>query len=217
MEQGIIQENKKASLFGMIWSPGEQFGRIRQNPKILVPLLLVTVLYFVGAIPTALSFSLDSIAGIEELTEEQAEIALMVAKTVMIAGSLIIPVLAALFNTVIHLIITSIAKKKVTFKQLFSMNIYIFFIGTLGFLLNALIQQLTGTSSDVLITSLAGVLNSESPILASFEVFTIWQLVLTAIGLNKVGQLSKNASLIIVIIFFLISLGLAAVGALLPS
>ena len=51
-------------------------------------------------------------------------------------------------------------------------------------------------------------------LLGTFELFSIWQLILTAMGLHRVGQLSKTVSVIIVIIFFLIGLGFAAIGSL---
>src|SRR5690625_1226488 len=39
---------EKPSLFGMIMNPTEQFHRIRENPKIIVPLILVTILTAIG-------------------------------------------------------------------------------------------------------------------------------------------------------------------------
>lgn len=93
------------------------------------------------------------------------------------------------------------------------MTTYILIIGAVGMLLNSLIQMLIGGSQSIYVTSLAGVMNSDSLILAQFEVFSIWQLILTAIGLHKVGQLSKGAAWTIAIVFFLIGLGMAMIGA----
>ena len=107
-----------------------------------------------------------------------------------------------------------IAKKDTTFKQLFSMNTFIMVIGAVGLIFNNLIVAAIDGNAGIFITSLAGLLNSDSAILGSFELFSIWQLILTAMGLHRVGQLSKTVSVIIVIIFFLIGLGFAAIGTM---
>lgn len=216
VEQGMVQQESKPSLFGMIWSPGEQFDRIRNNPKILLALLVVTALFLIGILVTALSLSIDDVIGMG-IPEEEAEFVLGFTKVITIVTGLITPLIGALIYTVVHLVIVVVAKTGTTFKQLFSMNTYILLIGAIGFLFNTFVQQLIGGPLDMYITSLAGLLNSESAVLGTIELFAIWQLFLTAIGLNKVGQLSKGVSWTIAIIFFLISLGMTAGSAFLAG
>ncbi len=38
MENVIVEKKKNPKLFSMFWNPGEQLNRIRQNPKIWIPL-----------------------------------------------------------------------------------------------------------------------------------------------------------------------------------
>lgn len=205
-------EQKKPSLLGMFWSPGEQFDRIRQNPRIWGALGIITIVYVIASVMLAMSMTAEDLM-VPGITQEDAELILGFTKITTAVSGIVAPIIGVLISTVIYLIIVKIAKKETTFKELFSMNTYIMVIGAAGLLLNNLLQMVIGGNPGVYVTSLAGLLNSDSLVLATFEVFSIWQLVLTAIGLHKVGRLSKGASWTIAIIFFIISLGFALIGA----
>lgn len=209
MEQEIVQQKNKPSLLGMIWSPGEQFDRIRNNPRIWGALIIVTVIFTIGMGLVLDSIDFAEVAGIE--ISPSAELMLVLISAVF--TGIFSTVMGILFSTLVYFIIIKVAKKDATFRQLLSMTAYIFFISALGLLLNAGVQTLIGGNPEIYITSLGGLFNSTSPVLASFEIFSIWQMILTAMGLNKVGQLSKGLSWTIVIIIFLISLGMAFISS----
>ncbi|WP_019153439.1 YIP1 family protein [Robertmurraya massiliosenegalensis] len=206
----------KPSLVGMFWSPGEQLGKIRENPRIWGALGIITLLYIIGSAILATNLTAQDLV-VPGISLEDAEQILGFTKALTVVSVFIVALLGILISAVIHLIIVKIAGKNVTFKQLFSMNTYIALIGAVGMLLNTLIQISINGDPSIYVTSLGSLFNSDSPILASFEVFSIWQLILTAIGLYKVGQLSKTASWIIAIIFFAISLGFALLGVALEG
>lgn len=206
----------KPSLVGMFWSPGEQLGKIRENPRIWGALGIITLLYMIGSAILATNLTAQDLV-VPGISLEDAEQILGFTKALTVVSVFIVALLGILISAVIHLIIVKIAGKNVTFKQLFSMNTYIALIGAVGMLLNTLIQISINGDLSIYVTSLGSLFNSDSPILASFEVFSIWQLILTAIGLYKVGQLSKTASWIIAIIFFAISLGFALLGVALEG
>lgn len=207
------QKAGKPSLLGMFWSPGEQLERIRQQPRIWGPLAIVTLLFMISSIIMAVSMKAEDLVVPGTLSLEDAEMILGFTKITTAVFGVVGALIGILISATIYLIIVKIAKKTTTFKQLFSMTTYILIIGAVGMLLNSLIQMLIGGSQSIYVTSLAGVMNSDSLILAQFEVFSIWQLILTAIGLHKVGQLSKGAAWTIAIVFFLIGLGMAMIGA----
>jgi hypothetical protein len=213
MENEVLEKKQSPKLFNMFWSPGEQLERIRQNPKIWIPLLIVTILYIAGSTIMALTMKVEDFM-VPGMASEEAEMIAAMGKVMAAVTGFFIPIITILISTVIYLIIVKIAKKDTTFKQLFSMNTFIMVIGAVGLLLNNLIVAAIDGNAGIFITSLAGLLNSDSAILGSFELFSIWQLILTAMGLHRVGQLSKTASVIIVIIFFLIGLGFAAIGTI---
>ncbi|MEH7246399.1 Yip1 family protein [Neobacillus niacini] len=210
----IVTKGKNPSLIGMFTSPGEQFERIKQVPKIWVPLLIVSILYVVGMTLIAMSMDVSTLIG-EEIPKEQVEIVLGFAKVTMIITGIITPIFAVLISSAIQLIITKIASSPATFKQLFSMNTYIMVIGAVGLTLNAVIRYVIGGNPEISVTSLAGLLNQEKAgILSSFEVFSIWATVVTAIGLHKTAQLSKGLAWTIAIVFFLIGIGFTFIGSL---
>ncbi|MCQ6276200.1 YIP1 family protein [Bacillus sp. V3B] len=217
MEKEVLDKNPNPSLLGMFWSPGEQFERIRQKPLIWIPLMIVTILYIVAYTILAMSLKAEDLM-LPGMTLAEAEMVVAISKVTTAVSGFFAPILTILISSIIYLIIVKIAKKDTTFKQLFSMNTYIIMIGAVGILLNYLIIAATGESrTGTTFTSLAGLFNSQSSVLGTFELFSIWQSILTAIGLHKVGQLSKATSIIIVILFFLFSLGIAALGSVLSG
>jgi Yip1 domain len=213
----IITKELKPSLLGMFTSPGEQFERIKQNPKIWLPLFIVSILYAIGMALMALS--MDASTLIEQgIPEDQVDLVLGVTKVTIAITGILTPIIAVLISSAIHLIITKIASSPVTFKQLFSMNTYIAVIGAAGLILNTGIRYAIGGNSEIYVTSLAGLLNQDKVgVLGSIEVFAIWTMFITAIGLYKTAQLSKGLAWTIAIVFFLIGIGFTLIGSLLQG
>ncbi len=120
--------------------------------------------------------------------------------TVIITG-LLTPIFTVSTSSAIVFAIAKIANKEVTFKQLFSMNTFIYFIPAIGLLINGIILRLIGGNAEIMVTSLAGLINSDSSLLAGIELFSIWHLILFGIGLSKINQLSKGASWLISLCF----------------
>lgn len=207
----IIAEKPK--LLGMITNPTEQFLKIKQNPVIWVPLIIVSLLMMVGAILTALNIDFTSDPKLQESIEVLGiDEGLMVQLSAVFAGlgSLFLPGLTALISTVIYLVIAMVIKKPVSFSQLFSMNTYILFISALSVLVNGLLSFVLTGESTLLFTSLAAIIQTDNlmieSVLSMVEIFTIWGLILTMIGLQKVANFSKRVSVIIVGGFYLLSI-----------
>lgn len=206
------QAKGKPSLLGMFTNPSAQFEKIRVQPVIWGPLAIITLVYFIASIIMAITLTPEDLVVPGTVTLEDAELAIGISKVTMVISSLFGPIFGLLISTLIYFIIIKIAKKDSTFRQLFSMSTFIMAIGAAGLLLNNLLHLLFGGSQGVYLTSLAGIMKSDSLVLASFEIFSIWQLVLTAIGLHKVGKLSKGVAWTISIIFFLFGLVMAVIG-----
>lgn len=210
-----LTENPK--LLGMFTSPSVQFERIKQSPKIWVPLIIISILYVVGT--SFMALSLDASTLIDQgVPEDQADLVLTISKVTVAVTGIITPIFGVLIRSAIQLAIARIASSTVSFKQLFSMNTFIMIIGAVGLILNMGIRYAIGGDPEIYITSLAGLLNQDKAgVLGSIEVFGIWSAVLTALGLHKTAQLSKGLAWTIAIIFFLISIGFALVGTLLQG
>ncbi|MBO0960446.1 YIP1 family protein [Neobacillus sp. MM2021_6] len=214
LEKEMHVKKENPSLVGMFTSPGLQFERIKGNPKIWVPLILISIIYVIGMTLMALSMDVEALID-SGVPEDQAEIVLAITKVTIAVTGIFAPIFGVLISSVIQLIIAKIANATVTFKQLFSMNTYIMIIGAIGLLVNMAIRFGIGGNPEIYLTSLAGLLNSEKAgVLGSFEVFGIWGVILTALGLHKTAQFSKGLAWTIAIVFFLLQIGFGLIGTL---
>ena len=209
-----MNDKQKPSLLKMFWRPKEQFVKIRSNPIIATPLIIVTVIYIMASMVKALLIRAEDLM-LPGMTVQEADMVAATAKAFTAMSGFISPVFTILFMTLIYFIILKIARKNTTFKQLFSMNTYIFMVQAVGLLVNSLLMMVIDSSSGSAITSLA-LFNHDWSLLNAIELFTIWKFVLTAIGFYLVGQLSKSTSIILVIVLFIIqsSTTLLGIGAL---
>jgi hypothetical protein len=205
-------KGKNPSIWGMIWSPTEQFERIKERPKIWGALAIVTVLFVIGMYLTSLGIPME----IEGISEEQLAQISMFSTITMIVTGVITPIFGVLISTVIYLIIAKIARSEVSFKQLFSMNTYIMIISALSMIINGIGVVLLGGTAGTMYTSLGSLIGAEGAmggLLTSIEVFAIWGLILNAIGLHKVANFSKGLAWTIAIVFFAIGVIFAMIGA----
>ncbi|MFC0270761.1 Yip1 family protein [Metabacillus herbersteinensis] len=209
----------KPSLIGMFLSPTLQFDRMRERPTIWLPLIIVTV---IGVITGLLVATGMGDAALEDLGLSGAEAQTAQMFTMLLAGigSLIFIPVGFLIYSLILLAIIKIAGSEATFKQLFSLTIFTTFITTIGQLLNAIINLSLGSDSVYFVTGLNSLVGAEGALggfLNTIEVFSIWGYVLIGMGLHKVAQLSKPASIIIAIIFFVLACIMAAAGGALEG
>ncbi|WP_052404853.1 Yip1 family protein [Bacillus rubiinfantis] len=209
-EMNINQE--KPTLFGMFTNPSVQFEKIRQNPKIWLPLLIVTILYVIGTVFMAAMLDVQLLID-QGVPKDQAELALGFTKIVTAVTGVFTPIIGILVSSVVQLFLSKFGSSSVTFKQLFSMNTFIMIIGAVGMVINMAIRYAIGGSPEIYLTSIAGLLNQEtSGVLSALEVFSIWSTILTAFGLQKTAGLSKGLAWTIAILFFLVSIGFTLVG-----
>lgn len=204
---------EKPSLLGIIWSPTEQFERIRERPAIWGALAIITLLFIIGMWLQSLGVEVPEIEG---LTEEQLALTEVFATVGIIIGGLFTPVITILISSFIYWIVAKIAQSDVSFKQLFSMTTYITVIAALSLLVNGALNAIIGGGTEIVFTSLGWVVNAEGAIGAFFnniEVFSIWGVILTALGLHKVAGFSKGLAWTIAIVFFVIGVIFAMISA----
>ena len=206
------KEVEKPSLFGMITIPTEQFRRIKERPKIWGPMAIIVVLFIIGSWLNMRE--MDLFSGME-VDEELLKLSETFKVIGAIVGGVLGPLLGVLFSSAVYLLISKIVEKNVSFRQLFSMNTFISLITVIGLILNAGLSSLFGDLNGVFYTSLGGIVNASGGlgvIFSSLEIFSIWKLILTAIGLQKVAGYSKGLAWTIPIVFVVAGLIFGLMG-----
>lgn len=202
------QNVEKPSLFGMILNPTEQFEKIKKRPLIWGAMVIVTILTVIGSWLMSLGIEIQDDMGIPNME-------IFVQINSIIVG-LLSPVFVVLISSFIYWIIIKIVRSEATFQQLFSMNTYIMIISAFSILINGALTAILGGDGEVLFTSLGSLIVVEGAMAGLFnnlEVFTIWGVILSAIGLHKVGELSKGLAWTISIAFFVIAIIFSMIGA----
>ncbi len=207
----------KPSLLGIVTSPIETLERIKQQPKVLLPLIIVIIISSLAAYLSVLSVDYSIVE--EELGAEGAAYVGAFTTVGALVSGIIGGLITLLISALILFAIVKIAGKQIRFKQMFSMTVFISLVTSIGTLLNAIILYFVGGGdiTNQVFTSLNSIVGAEGALgafLSSIEIFGIWGTILTAFGLHHVGQLSKGASWTISIVLFILgSLLLTLSGA----
>ncbi|MCD8502412.1 MAG: YIP1 family protein [Bacillaceae bacterium] len=209
MKQGNPQL-EKPSIFGMIVSPTEQFGKLKHNPKILVPLTVISIISLVSALILTFGMDMEQLLGegYEELVgPEESVFIIMVARIFSSIFGLILPAISTVIAALIFLFISKFTDSEVTFKQLFSMSIFVYLISSLGSLFHSVAVVTIDIDSLVPLTSLQFLLGAEgipAIILTIIEVFTIWHILLFAIGLKIVANFKSGLAWTMTIVYYIV-------------
>src|SRR5690625_2387524 len=195
------------SIFRMIMDAKEQFEKIRANPKSLIAVIVVTVVTFIDILFMYFNFSV-----LEELSkgfsEQEIQLMVNVGKTTLLIGGILGPIFGITVASLIYFVVAKLIKSTVSFKQMFSMFAHVNIIGAIGSIVHGLvIMFLPSMDPNVSVTSLGSIINVEGivgAILQSIDIFGIWQLIITAIGLQIVAKFSRTAAWTTVIIIALI-------------
>lgn len=208
---------EKPSIFGMIMNPGIQFKRIKQNPKVLIALIVVTLLTIAGMLMMARGMDFASDPELMDMGEDELMMITLFTQLGMVFTGLFTPIVGIMISVLIYFVIAKITQSDVTFKQLFSLTTYIYFISSISIVVNGLAMMLVGSENpDMLFTSLNSIVGAEGALgglLNSIEVFQIWTLIITALGLQIVAGFSKKLSWAVVIVWFLVGAGFTMISA----
>lgn len=206
-------QTKKPSLLGMITSPIVQFKRIEERPNIWMAMIIITIVYVIGAWITSQNME---VAGEFNLTEEELEGTKTMMKAGMVFGGLVAPIFTVLVSSAIYMLVGAIAHTGVSFKQLFSMNTYIMVIGALSTIVNTILALAIGSNPEELMTSLGSIIEVKGAIgglVDSLELFSIWNVIITALGLHYVANFSKGLAWTVSIAFFVIGVIFTMIAA----
>jgi hypothetical protein len=232
--------NPFGRLLGVLFSPDETFASIARRPDWLVPLLLFVVISAVSGFVFAHHVDFISAARTQmeaqgKLSHEQIDQALKIPAAIATVAAYCAPIFSVIFFVAVAAILMLAYRMlggEGEFRQYFSVTLYawmprflqsMILTGILAFraepigaeLLPTLVRSNLGFLAD---PKTQAVLFS---LLTSLDVFTIWGLVLMAIGFAHVSRFSKTKSAGIVVSLWafvtVIKVGFAALGALMRA
>jgi hypothetical protein len=232
-------KNSFARIAGVFFSPAETFADIARKPDILIPLIVILVIGYVTTFMVMPHLDWDAMITTQaEMVKKQnpnvsdADLAQMGRFTKAIAQVMgyIGPLLVLIGYLIIALVVWGACRLmggQGDFKQAFSATLYAHFPRViLGIIASAVIMARgmvdPQTMATVVKSSPAFLVDmKEQPVLftvlASFEIFQIWTIILLIIGFAALTKLSKAKTAAIIVTLWLVALvvkvGFAALGA----
>ncbi|PEC21084.1 Yip1 family protein [Bacillus cereus] len=211
---------KKPSLFGMITSPGVQFERMKTKSPVWGAFFLFIILTAAIA-----GVGMYQIVNHPEVMGEIPD-----AEAAKVAGYFGIGfgALGGLFGTAIWFFVAAVIYKVIMmfmsndtpYMKLLSIYVYTYTISILGAIVNFIIRMIIGGDMETSYTSLATLFEPGTVAhgaASSFEVFNIWGLVVMGLGLHITAGLSKKQATILIVIFFILSVGFSSLSGLAPK
>ncbi|MDX1582036.1 MAG: Yip1 family protein [Thermoanaerobaculia bacterium] len=218
--------NPFARLFGVLVSPGATFESIARRPDWLVP-LIVWILVSIGA-TMVLTPRLDyepmyrsllernpqlTEQEKEEQLDEMLESATTGRKWGMYAPLLTVPLMFLVMGGIFWGSLRAFGAEN-TFRESFAVSIYAFTPQLIKSIITAAIAatrtEIDPRTVNALLKSNLGAFTSpiEEPVifavLSSVDFFTIWTIILFAIGLSAISGFSKTRLAVMVVVFYLV-------------
>ncbi|WP_416828326.1 Yip1 family protein [Ectobacillus polymachus] len=210
----IEEVSQKPSLLKMLTSPGEQFERMKGKVKIAVPMILIILVsaLLIGVIAyfQTKSPAFTQAAG---MTPEMASTTSMIVMITAVVGGIISMLIVYFLGAAIYKIIAMITGSDITYTKILAITVYASVIGLVGTLVNVLLMTVLG-GTDPSYTSLAPLFQKGTVMYAlggALNIFSIWQYVVIALGLQIAGDIPKNKAIGIVVTIFVLTT-LLAVG-----
>ncbi|OPD59690.1 Yip1 family protein [Bacillus anthracis] len=211
---------EKPSLFGIITSPSVQFERIKNSKAIWKSFWLLVVL-------TGIVYLINTYAYImsPEGKKANAELGLDIPLVWQLGSGFFTGaigfIIGAFITAAIYKVFMMFMNNDTPFKKLLAISVYGSVITTLGLFINGLLAIIIGETGEEMYTGLGPLLTSFNDVLhgamKSFEIFTIWSLVISALGLHITAGLSKKQATVVAIIFFIFSVAFGAIGGMMPK
>ncbi|WP_439875343.1 YIP1 family protein [Bacillus mycoides] len=208
---------KKPSIFGMIGNPVLQFKRMKNH--ITIAKVLFIILFLSGVAGAIQMLAHEKTAEGMQKTGKLAEISgagvpLMGVLGVGFVVALITALFGYLFTAFLYKVFLVFTESYATYKTVLCITLYVSVITLLGRVCNAILAIGLGGNGKEAYTSLAGLFEKGTMLYAvgsKFELFSIWALFVTALGLQIVAGISKKQSMIIIAVFFSLSVLFGAI------
>ncbi|WP_242216832.1 Yip1 family protein [Bacillus cereus group sp. BfR-BA-01380] len=207
---------EKPSLFGMITSPRLQFERMKTSSSVWGALIILAVLGgIVSIINNYINFNSPQLQAVME-NEQAAMFKNITIGTSFFTGMLGVA-MGFMFAAAVYKVIMMFIGNDTPYQKLLSITVYTGIITCIGLLINGVLAIVFGGDGTVKYTSLGPLFEKGTVafgIGSTIDIFVIWALVVTGLGLHITAGLSKKQATIFVVVFFIISLAFGAVVGL---
>ncbi|MCU5114369.1 YIP1 family protein [Bacillus wiedmannii] len=209
--------SKKPSILGMITSPGEQFERMKNSNAVWGAFWILSLLSGItGGIGTYV-YSLTP-----ESIKLNQELGVNVTPVMTFGAGFVFGVLGMIIgffiSAAVYKVLMMLMSNDTSYKKLLTITVYSSIVSLLGVLINAVLALILGGSGKEFYTGLGPIFASSGGavkgIANSIEVFTIWGFVITWLGLQITAGLSKKKATILMVIFFILTIGFGALRGL---
>ncbi|AGK95674.1 Yip1 family protein [Clostridium pasteurianum] len=190
--------------------PTKVFAQYQEKPTYIIRLLIICI---VSAIYSTVQFAMSKpymekyINNITKgMDPQQADI---VKKTMGIFSSTPVVVIEAIIGIIITIFIASLVymlfikmfKGKIKYGQVVSTYTTAYMAVVVGLIIKTIYMLISKKPLNISVQTNPTLLNT---ITASYDIFSIWEMVLMALGISTVAKISKKKGAIIVIIMFII-------------
>ncbi|MED2865901.1 Yip1 family protein [Bacillus thuringiensis] len=208
---------EKPSLFGMITSPGLQFERMKNSNAVWGAFWILSLLSGITGGIGAYVYSLTP-----ESIKLNQELGVNVTPVMTFGAGFVFGVIGMIIgffiSAAVYKVLMMLMSNDTSYKKLLTINVYSSIISVLGLLINIVLALILGGSGKELYTGLGPIFASSGGavkgIANSIEVFTIWGFVITWLGLQITAGLSKKKATILMVIFFILTIGFGALRGL---
>ncbi|MGE7862754.1 Yip1 family protein [Bacillus mobilis] len=209
--------SKKPSILGMITSPGEQFERMKNSTAVWGAFWILSLLAGITGGIGAYVYSLTP-----ESIKLNQELGVNVTPVMTFGAGFVFGVLGMIIgffiSAAVYKVLMMLMSNDTSYKKLLTITVYSSIISLLGVLINAVLALILGGSGKEFYTGLGPIFASSGGavkgIANSIEVFTIWGFVITWLGLQITAGLSKKKATILMVIFFILTIGFGALRGL---
>ncbi|MDA1875516.1 Yip1 family protein [Bacillus cereus group sp. BY112LC] len=205
---------EKPSLFGMITSPGVQFERMKTSNAVWGAFwLLVLLAGIIGGLASYV-YSLTP-----EAIKVNKDLGITVTPVMSFGTGVVFGAIGMaigfFISAAVYKVLMMLMSNDTSYKKLLTISVYSSIISLLGLLINTVLALVLGGSGQEMYTGLGPIFASSGGVAKgianNIEVFTIWGFVITWLGLQITAGLSKKKATILMVVFFILTIGFGAV------
>lgn len=208
---------EKPSILGMITSPGVQFERMKHSNAVWGAFCLLSL--FAGAVAAVSVYAYSQSPEAIKIAQETGfEVPLAVSLGTGVVIGIISMVVGYFISAAVYKILMMFMGNDTSYKKLLAIVVYSSVISLLGLLVNGVLAIVLGGDGQDMYTGLGPIFASTGGVMhgiaKSIEVFTIWGFIVTWLGLQITAGLSKKQATILVVVFFILTLGFGAISGM---